>query len=119
MKVVVIANNELKIELLRQGLRQDESIEWLSELKVIAGTDCYIDLLFEYLPERISVLKELSSALIIVNEVCHTLNDLPENFVRINGWPGFIAGEVIEAAGSDAVLKEKAATVFSYFGKKR
>jgi 3-hydroxybutyryl-CoA dehydrogenase len=117
MKVAVIANDLQKEELLAQGLRDDVQVQWLDKLMPVQGADCYIDLLFTPLAERTGELKKLQPAAIIVNDVITTLDKLPENFIRINGWPGFLSRSLVEAAGNDVAAKSITSTIFSCFNK--
>ena len=117
MKIAVVADELLKQELLTQGLATDASVEWLSEIKAVPGADCYIDLLFSAGPERIKALQQLQPAVIIVNAVTGTLDELPGNFIRINGWPTFLKRSLVEASGTNEDRKEKAEKIFLVFNK--
>ena len=117
MKVAVIANDLQKEEMLAQGLRDDVQVYWQNGLTPVPGADCYIDLLFTATDERKSFLKMLQPAIIIVNDVITTLDKLPENFIRINGWTGFLKRPIAEAACNDAATKTSASTIFSCFSK--
>ncbi len=117
MKIVVISDEALKTELLEQGVNSTLETVWLSQPEKITGATCYIDLLFDDTDERISILKEISPGLTIVNSVNKTCNNLPENFIRINGWSTFLNRPLIEAACINADLKAEAETVFSFFNK--
>ncbi len=129
MKIVVITNDELKKELLAQGMQQDVQVEWQQEPNLIKDAVAYIDLLFNESAERIEKLKKLSAesgprgsvsgqaAIIIVNAVSITLEELPPTFIRINGWNSFLKRSVTEASGTD-IHKEAAENIFSFFNKK-
>lgn len=116
MKIVVITNDDLKEELLTQGLTDNVQVEWQQEINTVQGADGYIDLLFSSSDERIAKLKTLQPATIIVNSVTHTLNELPAGFTRINGWNSFLKRPLVEAAGAD-IDKVKAEKIFSCFTK--
>lgn len=123
MKTVVISNEALKEEWIQQGGLEDAMFEWISEPGNIKEADCYIDLLFNNDADRINKLKKLSAgsggqpALIIVNSVIGTLKELPENFIRINGWPTFLKRPLIEASCNNNDLKIKAEKIFASFNK--
>ena len=117
MRIAVIANGLQKEELLPQGLADAAQVQWLDEIMIVQGTDCYIDLLYTATAERNNLLKKLQPAIIIVNAVVSKLEAMPENFIRINGWPGFLKRSVVEAAGNNAETKVNAEKVFSYFNK--
>lgn len=118
MKIAVITNNELKEELLLQGLENDVQVEWLTEITPVPGVDGYIDLLFKMEEQRIGKLTKLQPALVIVNSVTGTLQELPQNFIRINGWPGFLKRALLEASCSEAAIKSKTEKLFLDFHKK-
>ena len=104
-------------ELLAGGLVPGSDIEWVNEPVSGISTDIYIDLQFDLSPTGFEQLKLISSPVFIVNAVENTLEQLPENFVRINGWNSFLKNEMREAA---ALEKYKAVTekTFSFFNKK-
>ena len=118
MLIAVIANDLLKEEMLAQGLVAGVQVHWLNEIKAIPGADCYIDLLYTPTTERTDLLKKLEPAIIIVNTVTNTLNTLPENFIRINGWPGFLKRSITEAAGNNSEAKINAEKILNCFNKK-
>ncbi len=117
MKIVVISDEALKKELLAQDLNSAPEIVWLLLPEKVTGATCYIDLLFDFTEERINVLQEISSGLTIVNSVNKTCNYLPEDFIRINGWPTFLARPLIEATCINKTLKAEAEIIFSFFNK--
>lgn len=116
MKIVVITNAERKLELLAQGITDAAELLWVEEPGAVAEATGYIDLLFDGSAERIKQLKSLQPALIIVNAVITTINELPPGFVRINGWNSFLQRPLVEAAGP-AIDQEKTAALFSSFNK--
>lgn len=118
MKIAVITNNALKDELLAQGLQESEEVQWLNEPQIISGMGFYIDLLFSPTEERLKILQRLSPAVVIVNAVSTELSELPENFVRINGWPTFLKRTIMEASCRDEKIKEIAENLFACFNKK-
>lgn len=121
MQVVVLADTGLKEELLEQGLNEQLELKWLTdieELKESAKAAACIDLLFEPAPKRIELLKEMLPRPVLVNSVVTTLKDLPENFVRINGWPTFLKRTIIESACNDISTKKRTEEIFSLLNKK-
>ena len=117
MKIAIITDDALKEEWMSQGMKETVLVEWLSEPIAVEGADCYIDLLFQPGAERINKLQKLQPAIIIVNSVIATLNMLPENLIRINGWPGFLKRSVVESSCSSDDLKTRAEKIFSFFNK--
>jgi 3-hydroxybutyryl-CoA dehydrogenase len=117
MKIAVITNEELKEELLAQGMADELEVDWLTEINPVPGAIAYIDLLFNHSTERINKLKTLQPATIIINAVIQTLESMPAGFIRVNGWNSFLKRPVMEAAGA-ANDRAAAAMVFSSFHKK-
>jgi 3-hydroxybutyryl-CoA dehydrogenase len=121
MKIVVLANDELKEELLSQGLNEGVTIEWISgvnEWQDHPDADALIDLLFENDKKRIELLSKIQPMPVLINSVTVTLEDLPAGFIRINAWPTFLKQPIVEAACKDETLKTKAAEILSCFNKK-
>lgn len=121
MQVVVLADTGLKEELLAQGVNEPLELKWLTdieELKEPAKADACIDLLFEAEPKRIELLKKIQPRPVLVNSVVTPLKDLPESFVRFNGWPAFLKRTITEAACNDASIKKRAEEIFSLLNKK-
>lgn len=117
MKIVIIATEKLKEDLLTPELEQQVSVTFTDRLFYMEGAGCYIDLLFDGSQKRIDELVKLGNSVILVNDVCHLAEKLPHNFIRINGWPGFLKRVIIEASLGNDTNRLVAEKVFSYFGK--
>lgn len=117
MKLAVIASTLQREEWLAQGLSPAVEVQWLDDVTAAEDANAYIDLLFTFSAERIAKLKNLQPAVIIINDVITTLDKLPQNFVRINGWPDFLNRTVVEAACNDAGIRSTASAIFSCFNK--
>ena len=116
MRIVILANDELKEELKPEA----EGIIWIKtpqEFEHHSDAGAFIDLLFENNPGRIELLRKLLPRTVIINSVIHPLSEIGEGFIRINGWPTFLKGELIEAS-ADTALREQAENVLSRLGKK-
>ena len=122
MKVVVVANDDLKAELLQQGVKESLHIEWSTDINSIDKTDATvcIDLLFTLNPaERIEILKRFRGQPVIVNDVTGTTENLPVTFVRINGWPTLLKRPVVEAATAGGEkIKNDTTEIFSSLNKR-
>lgn len=117
MTIVVVADELQKEELLAQGINKEVQIHWSDKLLPVAGADCYIDLLFNA-ESHTTELSALHPALIIVNDVYNTNDQLPAGLIRINGWATFLKRPVVEAACTDTGLRTKAEKIFEVFNKK-
>jgi 3-hydroxybutyryl-CoA dehydrogenase len=120
MQIVVLTDEALKEELLKNGTETSFEciyVNSLDEMLLHTGADGYIDLLFEFNNERINKLKSLLPKPVIVNSVIHILNELPANFIRINGWPTFLASDLVEGAASES-QKSKGEEILMLFHKK-
>ena len=69
------------------------------------------DLSFEPSRERIARLATLLPKPVLLSSVTETLDQLHPEFIRINGWPGFLKGNCLEAAANEGML-EKAGKLF-------
>ena len=120
MKIVVLADESLQMELLAQGLRENVLTEWVNEPEALLNypdADAYIDLLFQNDTLRNSILQQLYPKPVFVNAVITTLRQLPEGFIRINGWSTFLKRPVVEAAAADDNMKIKTEEIFALFNK--
>jgi len=117
MKIAIITNDALKEEWMSRDMQDGVLIEWLIEPKAVENADCFIDMLFYPDAERINQLQKLKPATIIVNSVIAAGNDLPENFIRINGWPTFLKRALVESSCADDDLKTAAQKIFSQFNR--
>jgi 3-hydroxybutyryl-CoA dehydrogenase len=120
MQIVVITDEQLKAELLAQLPEHSPAFlfisninEWPEEASPLA---C-IDLLFDGSHERVSLLRQRNCSLTIVNAVLNTLAETGPGFIRVNGWPGFLQRNIIEAACADEALRSAAEELFRAIGK--
>jgi len=121
MRLVVLADEILKEELLSNGITREVDIIWIDDVDEFTyreNADGCIDLLFDNTKERIELLKKLSSQPVIVNSVIDTLEDINAPFVRINAWPGFLKRAVVEASYNSKPFKEEAERIFTGLAKK-
>lgn len=110
MRLVVLANEQLKEELLSTGINDSCKVDWINsskDLSSFADADAVIDLLFEHNGYDSSHLTDLLKRPVFVNSMNKTIAeiDLPVN--RINAWPGFLKRSVAElSCGNDAEKNE-------------
>ncbi len=121
MRLVVLADEMLKKELLSNGVTRDAEIIWIDDVDEFAyqeNADGCIDLLFDNTKKRIELLKNFSLQPVIVNSVIDTLREINAPFIRINAWPGFLKRPVVEASYNSKTLKEKAERILNGLDKK-
>jgi 3-hydroxybutyryl-CoA dehydrogenase len=120
MTVLLLATAELKEELLACPMSEKIELKWItdpSDFVTGHSPDACIDLLFVNTSERVAWLKNLQSPLVIINSVVIPLNEIKENFVRINGWETFLKRPVAEASIINTSLQPGAEQVLSCFGR--
>lgn len=120
MKIVVLGNEPLRMELLAQGSSENVQAERVTEPETLLNhtdANAYIDLLFKNDKKRIDLLQRLQPKPVLVNAVTITLSQLPAGFIRINGWNTFLKRPVVEASCTDDNMKTKTVEVFSSFNK--
>lgn len=120
MVLVVIGDGKMKDELLAHGTTTDLQVRWIEDITLLkenSDCDAVIDLLFQTADDRANSLNKLYAGLVIINYVSGTLAAMPSNFVRVNGWPGFLQRPVAEVAVSNDDQKDKVIDVFRQFNK--
>lgn len=104
MIVAILADDEIKAEIIDKGYSDAVEVIWadsLQSLRVIEA-DAYFDLLFDNDSERISRLKFLLPKPLFVNAVVPTGNLLPPGFMRINAWPTMMKRSLVELAAIES-----------------
>ena len=119
MQLAIIANEELKEEMLSAGIHEDCKIEWINTGDALPlHADAVIDLLFELNNYDSSRLKTIPAKPIIVSSVNRTISEIDFPLVRINGWPGFLKRNIVEASCSDNHDKRDIEEIFTFLNKK-
>jgi len=118
MRLVVLANDSQSEELLNGRSNNLFNVTLISavEESIDKHADALIDLLFDGSSKRIELLKSFSG-IVIVNSVVDTLYKINAPFTRVNGWPGFLRGPVIEASIKDESKKNSVQNIFSCLEK--
>src|ERR1700719_967218 len=94
MTIAAIAKDHVAKDL--QSFFAGEDIDWIL-LKTVPApeelrpVDLVLDLDFVNEAGRCQLLARLQPAMIMVDAVVPTLEEIGRSFVRINGWPGFRA----------------------------
>jgi 3-hydroxybutyryl-CoA dehydrogenase len=114
MILAVLANDLQKKELAVSAFFQKHEVIYSENNSLWAhhAADVYIDLEFLPTKEKIEELAKLLPKPVLVNSVVETLKEIHPDFIRINGWPGFLKGNFLEAAAT----KEKQEMATRLFG---
>lgn len=119
MQVVVCGTAAQQAEWFGQSEQRAE-VAWVFEKDPLANygpADVIVDLLYENTPAHKQLLRQLPG-LKIINSVVDTCAETDGSFVRINGWPTFLRGTIIEAAAGHEDLKKLAEAAFDMLGKR-
>ena len=121
MRLVVLTNEQLKEELLSNGVSAYCKIDWINspnELLSHMDADAVIDLLFEQNGYDISHLKNYLTKPVFVNSMNKTIVEIGLPFIRINAWPGFLKRNTTEVSIADEVNKNKTEKILSLLNRK-
>lgn len=101
MQIVVKANTEQKRAFLAKGVAEDVLINWWEDEQEISEADAYFDLGYEEDGPAFSGIKEKP---VFINSVIKTSEGLPDNFIRLNAWNGFLERDSIEVVATDSQI---------------
>jgi 3-hydroxybutyryl-CoA dehydrogenase len=121
MRLVVLTNEQLKEELLSNGVSDDCKIDWISspkELLLHTEADAVIDLLFEHNGYDVSHLTNYLMKLVFVNSMNKTIVEIGLPFIRINAWPGFLKRNIAEVSNTDEKNKNEAEKILGLLNRK-
>lgn len=118
----------MQVALLCSAAQKDElgdvsgrvtMVQDIHELAAQEQADVLVDLLYEeYAAEHRPVLQHLNNKVIVVALLAGTCAQLPSRFIRINGWPTFLQGKLVEACGgSDHLAKQQVEAFFASLNK--
>ncbi len=106
MQWVVHANSAQHADFSKV-LKEKTPLKWIHSAHEFLNNktaDIFVDLLYENSQERKKILENLLPKPMIINSVIHTIAEIGLPCIRINGWPGFLTGQMIEAAGKASIL---------------
>ena len=121
MRLVVLTNEQLKEELLSNGVSAYCKIDWINspeEFFSHTDADAVIDLLFEHNGYDVSHLNNYLTKPVFVNSMNKTIVEIGLPFIRINAWPGFLKRNIAEVSIADEVNKNKAEKILSLLNRK-
>ena len=99
---------------------QKEEIVWITDAVDFLHyptADAFIDLLYVNTGERNAILRQLFPKPVFINSVTDTLAETNASFIRINGWPTFLASPIMEAACRSEEVKAAGEVIFVVLGK--
>lgn len=114
MTIAILADDTLKQEWLQHQFPASIETIWVdsvSSLRMI-DADLYVDLLFRNDTERNQQLAKLLPKPVMVNAVEHTVADIRQPFIRINGWPTLLKREIAEIVLPSSITEESVQPVF-------
>lgn len=108
MQIIVLADEVRKEEFKLKKINGETQIIFIKDLSEIQNVQnaCAFFILKEINKNSLSVLPDKP---VIIDSVLLTLKelDLPENFIRINGWPTFLQRDIWEVAtANDSIVKD-------------
>lgn len=114
MQLLILADAQAAEEWVEGGTKAGFTLTFITTTENIENLEgsALVDLQFEPHPHRIAQLKRFRGGPVLINSVTHTLAETDPAFVRINGWPGFLSGTLVEAAAVDEEKKAAVADLF-------
>jgi 3-hydroxybutyryl-CoA dehydrogenase len=103
MILAVLANDLQKEEIAVSPFFRKHEVLFSENLSLWSNhiADAFMDLCFENSPGRIEMLAKLLPKPVFVHSVTDTLEQIHPNLIRMNGWPGFLKGNCLEASAND------------------
>jgi 3-hydroxybutyryl-CoA dehydrogenase len=113
MILAVLASDLQKSEIAASAFFQKHEVVFSENISLWAhhAADAYFDFGFAPSAEKIEKLAKLLPRPVLINAVTETLSDIHPDFIRFNGWPGFLKGKYMEAAANKET-QEKANNLF-------
>ena len=121
MRLVILANEQQKEELLSAGINDDCKIDWINSSKEFAAcddADALMDLLFEESGYDVTYLKKFSQKIIFIHSIRKTISEISLPFIRINAWPGFLKRDIAEVAFNNEGNKKQIERILNLLNKK-
>ena len=121
MRLVVLANEQLKEELLSTGINDSCKVDWINssnELSSNTDADAVIDLLFELNGYDSSCLTDLLKRPVFVNSMNKTIAEIGLPVIRINAWPGFLKRNIAEVCCNDEVSINETEKILALLNRK-
>ena len=110
MKVAWIARDEQKQEWRSFPGHTASTLEtWLTHATSLTDQTLCFDLCFEDEPNHLTSLENFQQqgGIVVVAATLNTCKELPEGFIRINAWTGFLDKPCVELAGGTSSAQEQ------------
>jgi 3-hydroxybutyryl-CoA dehydrogenase len=113
MILAVLASDMQKKEIAASPFFQKHEVVFSENISLWAhhAADAYFDFGFAPSAEKIEKFAKLLPRPVLINAVTETLDDIHPEFIRFNGWPGFLKGKYLEASANKET-KERASALF-------
>ena len=100
MILAVLASDQQKEEIAASAFFRKHEVLFSENISLWSNhiADAFIDLGFEHPREQMEKLAKLLPKPVLLNSVTETIDQLHPDFIRFNGWPGFLKGNLLEAA---------------------
>ncbi len=95
MFIAVSASEDQKKEFLQKGFPPELEVEFFAHDELVSSSK-KIDAYFDFSAKNLSIDNIHEGIPVFKNAVTTQLNSLPNNFIRINAWPGFINRSITE-----------------------
>ena len=121
MRLAVLANEQLKEELLSTGIDDSCKVDWIDsskEFSTYTDADAVIDLLFEHNGYDSSHLTDLLKRPVFVNSMNKTIVEIGLPVIRMNAWQGFLKRSVAEVCCNDVASKNEAEKILGLLNRK-
>jgi len=121
MRLVVLANEQLKEDLLSTGINDSCKVDWIDSSKEFSSytdADAVIDLLFEHNGYNSSHLTDLLKKPVLLNSMNKTIVEIGLPVIRINAWPGFLKRSVAEVCCGNDAEKNEAEKILGLLNRK-
>ncbi len=116
MTIVVCSTPEQYAQLMLRGIPVGVTIVMQScDETVKMGADIYFDLLFD---DENDVFRTVTQKPVLVNAVIQNNSQLPDNYIRMNGWNSFLERDILEIAARDNTFFTRATALLDELGWK-
>jgi 3-hydroxybutyryl-CoA dehydrogenase len=103
MQIIIRATDEQYAILVSKFNGNHLIQRYYTSTEPIPNADLYIDACFE---EEGPCFKLIKDKPVLVNAVSIISAEMPSNFVRFNGWGGFISQPTVEIAGNEQAVNQ-------------